>query len=102
MDYGIYHPSLFSAYQSQLPRTVLDAVNTLIVRYGCQKPPQKCCFSRAGCPRHGGLAGAGRACHTDGDAVAQAGGQEIQHFLRGSPAIYKILFFHILRVYDTD
>ena len=70
VDDGVDHPAVLLPDELKLTGAVLDGEDPLAVRDGGQEPA-----------RHGGLAGAGRACHTDRDAVAQAGGQEIQHFL---------------------
>ena len=91
VDDGVDHPAVLLPDELKLTGAVLDGEDPLAVRDGGQEPA-----------RHGGLAGAGRACHTDRDAVAQAGGQEIQHFLRGGAAAHKVLLGQILGVDDSD
>ena len=91
MDDGVDHPAVLFPDELKLTGAVLDGEDPLAVRDGGQEPA-----------RHRGLAGAGGACHTDGDAVAQAGGQEIQHFLRGGAAAHKVLLGQILGVDDSD
>ena len=91
VDDGVDHPAVLLPDELKLTGAVLDGEDPLAVRDGGQEPA-----------RHRGLAGAGGACHTDGDAVAQAGGQEIQHFLRGGAAAHKVLLGQILGVDDSD
>ena len=91
MDDGVDHPAVLFPDELKLTGAVLDGEDPLAVRDGGQEPA-----------RHRGLAGAGGACHTDGDAVAQAGGQEIQHFFRGGAAAHKVLLGQILGVDDSD
>ena len=91
MNDGVDHLAVLLPNELKLTGAVLDGEDSLAVRDSGQKPAS-----------HGGFAGAGGASHTDGHAIAQAGGQEIQHFLRGGAAAHKVLLGQILGVDDSD
>ena len=91
MDDGIDHPAVLLPDELKLTGAVLNGEDPLAVGNGGHEPA-----------RHGGFAGAGGASHTDGHAIAQAGGQKVQHFLRSGSAAHKVLLGQILGIDDSD
>ena len=91
MDHAIGYLSILFPYQSQLPASVFNGKNSLVVRNGGKEPPCQC-----------SLAGAGGACHTDADAIPQTLCQKIQHFFCCSSSIHKVALFQTLWIYDSD
>ena len=91
VDDGVDHPAVLLPDELKLTGTVFNGEDSLSVRNGGQKPA---------C--HGGFTGAGGASHTDGHAIAQAGGQKVQHFLRCGSAANKVLLGQMLGVDDSN
>ena len=91
VDDRVRHPAATLTNKLQFPGSILNGKDALAVRDGGEEPA-----------RHGGLAGGSRARHADGHAIAQAGGQKVQHFLCGRAALHEVRLAEIPGIHNTD
>ena len=66
MDDTVGYLSILLPNKSQLPASVLNGKDTLVIGNGSKEPPCQSCF-----------AGAGGTCHTDTDSITQTFCQKI-------------------------
>ena len=91
VDDRVRHLAVTLPDKLEFPGSVLNGKDALAVRNGGKEPA-----------RHGGLAGGSCSRHADRNAIAQAGGQKVQHFLCGRAALHEVPLAEIPGIHDTD